>query len=71
MGPTSRRAWLANVVRFAALAPVAGCSPSEEMEPPNKRLGNSTKSAPPPEMKPQEHFDPRKRLRDKAAGRGK
>jgi hypothetical protein len=63
-----RRAWLADVIRFGALAALAGCSPSEEMEPPNKRLANSPKSEPPPNMKPQEHFDPRKRLRDKAAG---
>jgi hypothetical protein len=71
MIPTSRRAWLANVVRLAALAAIEGCGPSEEMEPPNKRLANSPKSQPPPNMKPQEDFDPRKRLREKSAGPGK
>ncbi len=66
MTPTTRRAWLAHVIPLGALACCGGCSPSEEVEPPNKRLANSPKSEPPPNMKPQENFDPQKRLREKA-----
>jgi hypothetical protein len=51
---------------FACLG---GCGGSEEMAPPNERHAISTKSEPPPKMKPQENFDPRKRLRENQAGK--
>jgi hypothetical protein len=71
MACTSRRSWLTNVIRFGALAGLGGCGPSGVMEPPNIRRANSPKSETPPNMKPQEKFDPRKLLRDKAAGQAK
>ncbi len=36
------------------------------MAPPDQRRANLPKSEPPPNMKPQETFDPRKRLREMA-----
>jgi len=67
MACLGRRAWLADVLRIGAFAGLGGCGPSEVMAPPDQRIAEGTKTPPPPNMKPQENFDPRKRLREKGA----
>ncbi len=67
MAVLERRAWLADVARISAVICLGGCGSSEVVAPPSERRANAPKSEPPPGMKPQENFDPRKRLREKAA----
>ena len=62
----ARRAWLAGLIRFGTLVSLTGCN-SDVMAPPDVRRADAPKSDPPKGMKPQANFDPRKRLREKAA----
>ena len=67
MNIINRREWLADLCGVGAICWLAGCGPAEGMAPPNERRATAPKSEPPPGMKPQEKFDPRKRLREKGA----
>ena len=66
MSSVERRAFLISAFGLGALSGMAGCNNSDVMPPPDQRRANAPKSEPPKGMKPQENFDPRKRLREQA-----
>jgi hypothetical protein len=67
MRTVHRRAWMARAFGFVALAAPGGCRPADELKPPDERRkeAEATKTPPPPGMKKQEKFDPRKALHEK------
>jgi hypothetical protein len=72
MDDVHRRNWLRGTLGLGAAFALGGCGDSEVVAPPDerKKAAAETVTPPPKGMKPQENFDPRKRLQEKNAAKG-